>query len=119
MKTTNFLAVTIILVAVIGCSKKDNQEAINTQAGNTPISEKSMEVMPSGTEVNSSPMLPNEIKANDTTTVIEQNVSGRKVIFWYDPMLPDRHFSKSGKSPFMDMKLAPQYEVDANKGGTP
>ena len=118
MKTTNFLAVTIILVAVIGCSKKDNQEAINTQAGNTPISEKSMEVMPSGTEVNSSPMLPNEIKANDTTTVIEQNDSGRKVIFWYDPMLPDRHFSKSGKSPFMDMKLAPQYEVDANKGGT-
>ena len=119
MKTANFLAVTIILVAVIGCSKKDNQEAINTQTGNTSISEKPMEAMPSGTAVNPSPMLPNEIKANDTTTVIEQNDSGRKVIFWYDPMLPDRHFSKSGKSPFMDMKLAPQYAVDTNKGGTP
>ncbi len=119
MKTANFLAVTIIFVAVIGCSKKDNQEAINTQTGNMPISEKSMEVMPSGTEANPSPMLPNDIKANDTTTVIEQNDSGRKVIFWYDPMLPDRHFSKSGKSPFMDMKLAPQYAVDTNKGGTP
>jgi|GEM_PF-601297 len=119
MKTTHFIVISILLVAVIGCSKKENQEATNTQAGNTPASEKMMETMSSGTEVKASSMLPNEIKADDTTTIIEQNNSGKRVIFWYDPMLPDRHFSKSGQSPFMDMKLAPQYAVDAKKGDTP
>jgi Cu(I)/Ag(I) efflux system membrane fusion protein len=28
--------------------------------------------------------------------------------YWYDPMVPDQHFDKSGKSPFMDMQLAPK-----------
>ena len=27
----------------------------------------------------------------------------RKVLYWYDPMVPDQHFDKPGKSPFMDM----------------
>ena len=119
MKTTHFIAISILLVAVIGCTKKENQEATNTQAGNTPTSEKMMETMSSGTEVKASSMLPNEIKAGDTTTVIEQNDSGKRVMFWYDPMLPGRHFSRSGQSPLMDMKLAPQYAVDAKKGDTP
>ncbi|MBA3696143.1 MAG: hypothetical protein H0W85_05155 [Methylotenera sp.] len=119
MKTTKLLAITTLLIVVIGCSEKDNQESINTQSGNRSSLEKTIEVMPSTTEAKPTAMLPNEIKAEDTTTPIEQNNSGKKVIFWYDPMLPDRHFSKSGQSPFMDMKLAPQYEVDANKGGTP
>ncbi len=104
MKTTQFLAITVLLATILGCSKQDNQELIET-----PIAEKSMEVMPSATEVKPIEMLQNEIKADDTTSVIEQDDSGRKVIYWYDPMLPDRHFSKSGQSPFMDMKLAPQY----------
>jgi hypothetical protein len=119
MKTTHFIAISLLLVAVIGCTKKENQEVINTQAGNTPASEKMMGTMPSATEVKASSMLPNEIKADDTTTVIEQNDSGKKVMFWYDPMLPGRHFSKSGQSPFMGMKLAPQYAVEAKKGDTP
>ena len=29
--------------------------------------------------------------------------------YWYDPMHPDRHFDKPGKSPFMDMPLVPKY----------
>lgn len=119
MNTTKLLAITTLLVLVIGCSKKDNQEASNPQLGDMSSSGKSVEVMPSGTEQKPTEMLPNEIKADDTTTPIEQNDSGKKVIFWYDPMLPDRHFSKSGQSPFMDMKLAPQYEVETDKGGTP
>lgn len=119
MKTTKLLAITTLLVAVISCSKKDNQETDHTQAGNMSAAEKAMEVIPSETEEKPTKMLPNEIKADDTTTPIEQNNSGKNVIFWYDPMLPERHFSKSGKSPFMDMKLAPQYEVETNKGGTP
>ncbi len=31
------------------------------------------------------------------------------VLYWYDPMYPDRHFEQAGKSPFMDMQLVPKY----------
>ena len=33
----------------------------------------------------------------------------KKVLYWYDPMVPDQHFDKPGKSPFMDMQLVPKY----------
>jgi membrane fusion protein, copper/silver efflux system len=41
--------------------------------------------------------------------------TNRKVLYWYDPMSPNVHFDKPGKSPFMDMELVPKYsdEVDA------
>ena len=32
-----------------------------------------------------------------------------KVLYWYDPMVPQQHFDKPGKSPFMDMALVPKY----------
>ncbi|MBJ3816709.1 efflux RND transporter periplasmic adaptor subunit [Shimwellia pseudoproteus] len=35
--------------------------------------------------------------------------SGRKVLYWYDPMSPGARFDKPGKSPFMDMDLVPRY----------
>lgn len=38
-----------------------------------------------------------------------QEQSGGKVLYWYDPMRPDQHFDKPGKSPFMDMELLPKY----------
>ena len=38
--------------------------------------------------------------------------SERKVLYWYDPMVPDTHFDKPGKSPFMDMDLVPRYVGD-------
>jgi len=38
----------------------------------------------------------------------------REVLYWYDPMRPDVHFDKPGKSPFMDMQLVPKY---ANPAG--
>jgi Cu(I)/Ag(I) efflux system membrane fusion protein len=40
--------------------------------------------------------------------------TGRKVLYWHDPMVPDQHFDKPGKSPFMDMQLQPVY---ADEGG--
>ena len=40
--------------------------------------------------------------------------AGRKVLYWYDPMVPAQHFDKPGKSPFMDMQLVPKYA-----GGAP
>jgi Cu(I)/Ag(I) efflux system membrane fusion protein len=40
----------------------------------------------------------------------------RKALYWYDPMVPNQHFDKPGKSPFMDMQLVPKY-ADAGVGG--
>ncbi|CDY74628.1 Cobalt/zinc/cadmium efflux RND transporter, membrane fusion protein, CzcB family [Caballeronia glathei] len=40
--------------------------------------------------------------------------SDRKVLYWHDPMVPNQHFDKPGKSPFMDMQLQPVY---ADEGG--
>jgi Cu(I)/Ag(I) efflux system membrane fusion protein len=34
------------------------------------------------------------------------------VLYWYDPMKPDQHFDKPGKSPFMDMQLVAKYAAD-------
>lgn len=39
--------------------------------------------------------------------------SGRTPLYWYDPMKPDQHFDRPGKSPFMDMQLAPKYADEA------
>lgn len=40
----------------------------------------------------------------------------RKVLYWYDPMVPAQHFDKPGKSPFMDMQLQPKYADEAGTG---
>ena len=41
----------------------------------------------------------------------------RQVLYWYDPMVPDQHFDKPGKSPYMDMQLVPKYaDGDAGEG---
>ena len=46
-------------------------------------------------------------------------VAGRKVLYWHDPMVPGQRFDKPGKSPFMDMQLAPVYaDSDAGSGVT-
>jgi Cu(I)/Ag(I) efflux system membrane fusion protein len=44
--------------------------------------------------------------------------AGRKVLYWYDPMVPSQHFDKPGKSPFMDMQLVPKY-ADEGDGNAP
>jgi Cu(I)/Ag(I) efflux system membrane fusion protein len=40
----------------------------------------------------------------------------RKILYWYDPMVPSQHFDKPGKSPFMDMELVPKYADEAASG---
>ncbi|WP_186127952.1 efflux RND transporter periplasmic adaptor subunit [Burkholderia gladioli] len=42
----------------------------------------------------------------------------RKVLYWHDPMVPNQHFDKPGKSPFMDMQLQPVY-ADGDDGAQP
>lgn len=43
----------------------------------------------------------------------------RKVLYWYDPMVPTQKFDAPGKSPFMDMELVPRYadEAEATDAG--
>ncbi len=36
-----------------------------------------------------------------------------KPLYWFDPMKPQQHFDKPGKSPFMDMQLVAKYPDDA------
>src|SRR5947207_11095373 len=44
--------------------------------------------------------------------------TGKKVLYWHDPMVPGQKFDKPGKSPFMDMQLVPMYaDSDTNAGG--
>jgi Cu(I)/Ag(I) efflux system membrane fusion protein len=41
----------------------------------------------------------------------------RKVLYWYDPMQPEQHFDKPGKSPFMDMELVAKYADENGAAG--
>lgn len=43
--------------------------------------------------------------------------TGKKVLYWHDPMVPGQKFDKPGKSPFMDMQMVPVYAGDAGDDG--
>jgi membrane fusion protein, copper/silver efflux system len=47
---------------------------------------------------------PGALKAGDIDPT-----TGKKVLYWHDPMVPGQKFDKPGKSPFMDMQLVPVY----------
>jgi membrane fusion protein, copper/silver efflux system len=42
---------------------------------------------------------------------------GRKILYWYDPMVPQSRFDKPGRSPFMDMDLVPKYADETAQAG--
>jgi Cu(I)/Ag(I) efflux system membrane fusion protein len=43
--------------------------------------------------------------------------TGKRILYYHDPMVPGKRFDKPGKSPFMDMMLVPQYaDGDADTG---
>jgi Cu(I)/Ag(I) efflux system membrane fusion protein len=42
-------------------------------------------------------------------TMANSTADDPDVLYWYDPMYPQQHFEKPGKSPFMDMQLVPRY----------
>jgi Cu(I)/Ag(I) efflux system membrane fusion protein len=51
-----------------------------------------------------------------------QSQAEHKALYWYDPMRPEQHFDKPGKSPFMDMELVPKYADEVGNetiGGKP
>jgi Cu(I)/Ag(I) efflux system membrane fusion protein len=44
-----------------------------------------------------------------TATMAPGDRSGKKPLYWHDPMYPTQKFDKPGKSPFMDMQMVPVY----------
>ena len=46
-----------------------------------------------------------------------QKSPDRKILYWYDPMVPQQRFDKPGKSPFMDMDLVPKYADEESGAG--
>ena len=99
MKTIQILTISLTLLSCVACSKNESGAAAEkTIPTSAPIQQKSAE------------MLPNEIKADDLSgNNVAQDNSGKKVIYWEDAMVAGRHFSKPGKSPFMEMELTPKY----------
>ena len=54
------------------------------------------------------------IKAGDTDPM-----TGKKIVYYHDPMVPGNKFDKPAKSPFMDMMLVPVYaDGDAGSDGS-
>jgi Cu(I)/Ag(I) efflux system membrane fusion protein len=43
--------------------------------------------------------------------------TGKRVLYWHDPMVPGRRFDAPGQSPFMNMQLVPVYEDGSDGGG--
>jgi len=44
-------------------------------------------------------------------------VTGKKILYYHDPMVPASKFDKPGKSPFMDMMMSPVYaDSDSDRG---
>jgi membrane fusion protein, copper/silver efflux system len=66
-------------------------------------------------------MIPPSVARPAATQAKPANVAdpatGKTVLYWHDPMVPDQRFDKPGKSPFMDMPLVPVYADEGNNGG--
>ena len=55
------------------------------------------------------------LKANPANPANTEK-TGKKLLYYYDPMYPQQKFDKPGKSPFMDMELVPVYSDDSDEG---
>src|SRR5437868_13013563 len=56
-------------------------------------------------------------RTNASATVPAVKATGKRVLYWHDPMVPGAKFDKPGKSPFMDMELVPVYADDGPSTG--
>jgi len=54
-----------------------------------------------------------DLKAGDVDPV-----TGRRILYYHDPMVPGNQFDKPAKSPFMDMMLVPVYADGGGDGGS-
>lgn len=56
-------------------------------------------------------------QAASTSPAAPSAKTERPVLYWYDPMVPDKRFDQPGKSPFMDMPLVPRYADEVQDDG--
>lgn len=56
-------------------------------------------------------------RQGDQAGVAAPNAGERRVLYYYDPMYPDRKFDKPGQSPFMNMALVAKYADDGGPAG--
>jgi hypothetical protein len=108
MKLTHFaaLTITLILFAGPGCSKQEDKTTPMPQAAD-PM----QKAMPE-------PMAKPQAADAQLNNVVQDD-SGKTVLYWYDPMVADKHFDKPGKSPFMDMQLVPKYADGTDERSKP
>lgn len=64
-------------------------------------------------------MLPKPAASGAEAAAGNAPAADRKPLYWYDPMKPDVHFDKPGKSPFMSMELVPKYGDAGEPAGAP
>jgi len=63
------------------------------------------------------PATGNESKADNGANLATDPKTGRRVLYWHDPMAPGQKFDHPGKSPFMDMELVPVFADEAATDG--
>ena len=61
-------------------------------------------------------LLANGAGGPQTVNGVVQDESGRRVLYWYDPMIPQERYPRPGKSS-MNMDLIPKYADEAGAGG--
>ncbi len=89
--------------------------SMGTAAPTSPTSSSAVEAVPQGIaqgEAATRRHIAAGIKAGDVDPV-----TGRKVLYYQDPMVPGNKFDKPAKSPFMDMMLVPVYADGGGGGG--
>ena len=71
-----------------------------------------------GTRRAHAPAAPQTVPAtNEKSEPASTTTSGRRVLYWHDPMVPGQKFDKPGKSPFMNMELVPFYADEVAEEG--
>ncbi len=59
-----------------------------------------------------------QMAAPETAAAGNSDATGRRILYWHDPMVPGQKFDKPGKSPFMDMPLVPVYAESEGDPGS-
>lgn len=66
-----------------------------------------------GSRTKSSGVHSQDARSSSTPASTMNSSTGKRVLYWHDPMVPGKRFEKPGKSPFMNMPLVPVYAEES------